>query len=207
MSELSSSETGKAGKPKKPVSPARNAIGLIVLLALLVVGGLQYWAFIGHNSAVKALESRAKDEDKGLLSVEETETLIGKSPDGPGTDVQEGGQNFTKKTYTWRGIKPYTLTVFYLKGSDPRMHHFETEGAKVTEENEGPASGGSSPGTAPPPATANPAPAKGPAPPAAEGESLKTMPPPVPAKTSTEPAAEAPSPKAAPPPVPAKKPE
>jgi len=133
MSNLSSSGTDKTGSSKKPTSPARNIIGLVVLIAVAVVGWFQYSAVLGYNAAVKALEARAKDEEKGLLSNQEAASLFGKSPDGPGSDFQDGIVTYTKKTYTWRGLlKSYTLTAFYTKGAEPGLHHYETEGEKYT---------------------------------------------------------------------------
>jgi len=69
------------------------------------------------------------------MSVQEAETLLGKSPDGPGSDFQEAERTYTKKTYTWPGLfKSYTLTAFYTKEKDSRLHHFETEGEKYAPE-------------------------------------------------------------------------
>jgi hypothetical protein len=116
--------------PKKPVSPARHIVGLVVLLAVCAVGWIEYSAVSGFNAAVNALNTRAQDEEHGLLSVQETESLLGKTPDGPGTDVQEGSRTFTKKTYTWRGlIRSHPLTAFYTKDAEGHLHHFETAGA------------------------------------------------------------------------------
>src|SRR5205823_11505794 len=98
MSDLSSSDTGKPGSPKKRVSPARNLIGLVVLLAVLALGWLEYSAKSGYNAAVKALNARSQDEEKDLLAVQEAANLLGKSPDGPGSDLQDGHRTFTKKT-------------------------------------------------------------------------------------------------------------
>jgi len=135
MSDLSSSGTEKTGSPKKRVSPVRNVIGVVVLIAVLVAGWMQYSAKSGYNATVTALNERIKDEEKGLMSVQETEILLGKAPDGPGEDIKENNQSFTKKTYTWPGLlKSYTLTAFYTKGSQPGLHHFEPEGTKYTPE-------------------------------------------------------------------------
>jgi hypothetical protein len=149
------SDAPKAAAPKKPISPVRHLIGLVVLIAVLAFGWLEYSAKSGYNAAVNALRARADAEDKELMTVQEAESLLGKSPDGPASEVQDGGQTFTKKTYTWRGlIKSYPLTAFYTKQADSRLHHFETEGAHLpapTPESE--------PAPAPPPA---PSPAKAP---------------------------------------------
>jgi hypothetical protein len=131
MSEQSASGTGTPGSSKKRVSIARNAIGVVVLLALLAVGWLEYSSIIGYNAAVKALETRTQDEDKDLMEAREAESLMGKSPDDPGSDVNETDRNFIKKTYTWKGLlQSHTLTAFYTKEAAPHLHHFETEGAK-----------------------------------------------------------------------------
>jgi hypothetical protein len=137
MSVPSSPGSATTGAPKKGVSPARNIIGLVVLLALAVVVWLEYSANFGYNGAVRALEARTQDEDKGLMDAQEAETLLGKSPDGPGTEVSDNGSTFTKKTYTWRALlRPKTLSAFYTKEATPHLHHYETEGAKfVPEEN------------------------------------------------------------------------
>ena len=134
MSGPSSTGTENTGSSKKQVSPVRKAVGLVALLAMLVICGIQYWAFFGYNRAVKALDARTTDEDKGLLQVAEAESLLGRQPDGPGGDVDEGARSFTKKTYTWRGLRSYTLTAFYTKEANPYLHHFETEGAKYVAE-------------------------------------------------------------------------
>jgi hypothetical protein len=137
MSVPSSPGSETTGAPKKRVSPARNILGLVLLLALVAVVWLEYSAKFGYNGAVKALEARTLDEEKGLMDVQEAETLLGKSPDGPGVDFEDSGRIFTKKTYTWRALlRPQTLTAFYTKEATPHLHHYETEGAKfVPDEN------------------------------------------------------------------------
>jgi hypothetical protein len=140
MSDQSSSGKQPTGSSKKPTSPARNIIGLVVLVAVVVIGGLEVWAKTRYNTAVKALDARSQDETQGLLTVNEAESLLGTAPDGPGTDVKEPFRSFTKKTYTWNGLlKSYTVTAFYTQGQDPRLHHFESDGAKYNPEpNAGP---------------------------------------------------------------------
>ena len=134
MSEMSSSAPEKSGPAKKPVSPARNVIGLIVLVAVVVVGGLEVWAKFGYNSAVNALNDRMKDEDKGLMTLPEAETMIGKAPDDAGSDVQEGNFTFLKKNYTWKGlISSYTLSAYYTNKTAPALHHIEA-GKEYTPE-------------------------------------------------------------------------
>jgi hypothetical protein len=132
MSEPSSVGPEKSAPPKKQISPARNIIGLIVLAAVLVVCWFEYSAVLGFNAAVKALEARTLQEDQGLATVAEAETLLGKEADGPAEDFKEGAWNFNKKTYTWKGLlKQHTLTAYFTKEQDSRLHHFETEGKKV----------------------------------------------------------------------------
>jgi len=159
MSVPSSPGSATTRAPKKGVSPARNIIGLVLLLALAAVAWLEYSANFGYNGAVKALEARTQDEEKGLMDVQEAETLLGKSPDGPGIEVQDtdSGRTFTKKTYTWRALlKPRTLSAFYTKEATPHLHHYETEGAKYVPETNPPARVAgqkieSAPGTTEPP--------------------------------------------------------
>jgi hypothetical protein len=135
MSEPNSPGTEKTGPAKKRVSPARYAIGVVVLIGMLVLVWVQYSAIMGYNAAVSKLDLRIKDEDKGLASVQEAENLLGKSSDGPGVDVKENNLPLTKKTYTWQGLlKSYTLTAFFTKGSEPGLHHIETEGEKYSPE-------------------------------------------------------------------------
>jgi hypothetical protein len=135
MSEPGASGSANTVPTKKQVSPARNAIGIVVLLIVLIVGWFQYSAVMGYNAAVKAMDARTQDENKDLMSAQEAETLMAKPPDDAGTDFAEGTRNFTKKTYTWHGaIKSYTLTAFYTKDKEPRLHHFETDGAKYVPE-------------------------------------------------------------------------
>ena len=134
MSDPSSTGTESTGPAKKKVSPARNAVGLVVLLALIVVIGFQYPAFFRFNAAVKALDTRMSDEDQGVLKVQEAEGLLGK-PDGPGSDLENDGLRLTAKTYTWHGpLKSFTVKAFYTRGSEPYLHHFETDGAKFVPE-------------------------------------------------------------------------
>ena len=131
MSEPSSVGPEKSSPPKKPISPARNIVGLVILAAVLVVCWFEYSAVLGFNAAVKALDARTKNEDQDLATVAEAESLLGKPADGPGEEFKEGVWNFTKKTYTWKGVlKQHTLTAYYTKEKDSRLHHFETEGSK-----------------------------------------------------------------------------
>jgi hypothetical protein len=126
MSEPSSSAPGTAGTAKKPVSPARNIIGVIVLIAVVVVGWLEYSAKAGYNAAVTAVNQRLEDEEHGLPAQSEIENKIGKSPDDAGSDVQEGGATYVKKTYTWKGlIGSYSMAAYYTKGREPALHHIE----------------------------------------------------------------------------------
>ncbi len=131
MSDPSPSPTENTGSPNKKVSPARNLIGLIVLVVVLAVAGFQYAALIRYTVAVKALDARAVDDDKGLMTSQEADSLLGKAPDGPGSEFTEEGRNFTKKTYTWQGpLKSFTLTAFYTNGAAAFLHHFEAQGEK-----------------------------------------------------------------------------
>ncbi len=131
MSDPSPSPTENTGSPTKNVSPTRNLIGLIVLVVVLAAAGFQYAALIRYTIAVKALDARAVDDDKGLMTSQEADSVLGKAPDGPGSDFTEEGRNFTKKTYTWQGpLKSFTLTAVYTNGTDAFLHHFETQGEK-----------------------------------------------------------------------------
>jgi hypothetical protein len=142
MSDPSASGPSKPGLSKKPISPARKIIGAVALVALVGVAWLEYSALLGYNSAVRALQARSEDESKDLMTVQEAETLMGKSPDRPGTDFEDVVQTFmkipqtlTKKEYTWRGVfKSHTLTAYYTKSRNATLHHFETEGAQVESE-------------------------------------------------------------------------
>jgi hypothetical protein len=133
--------TTPAGEPKTGVSALRNIIGLIVLLAVLVVGGLQVWAKTSYNSAVNALSERTTDETKDLLKIGEAETLIGHESDDAGREVDETFRKYLKKTYTWHGLlgvlPSYTITAYYTRGVDPRLHHFETDEKKYTPDAAG----------------------------------------------------------------------
>ena len=107
MSDPSVSEPSRPGSSKKPISPARKIIGAVALVALVGVAWLEYSALLGYNSAVRRFQARSEDESKDLMTVQEAETLIGKSPDGPGTDFDYVVQTFmkipeilTKKEYT-----------------------------------------------------------------------------------------------------------
>ena len=131
MSEPSSVGPEKTSSPKKPISPARNIVGLVILAGVLIVCWFEYSAVLGFNAAVKAAEARTSQEDQSLATVAEAEKLLGKAPDAPAEDFKDGAWNFDKKTYTWKGLlKQHTLTAYYTKEKDPRLHHFETEGTK-----------------------------------------------------------------------------
>jgi hypothetical protein len=135
MSDVTSSETERAVPPKKSVSSTRNFIALLVLLAVAALGWIEYSAKSAYNAAVTKLDARTQDENKGLVSVQEAETMLGKEADTPGTDIHDTLRDYTRKTYSWRGLlKPYTITAFYTKGANPYLHHFETEGAKPPAE-------------------------------------------------------------------------
>jgi hypothetical protein len=126
MSELSPSAPGKAGPPKQPVSPARNAIGLVVLAAVVVIGYFEVKAKMGYNAATSAVDKRLQDEEHGLPEQEEAEKLIGKQADDAGSEVQDGGSRFLKKTYTWKGLfTSYTLVAYYRQGLKPALDHIE----------------------------------------------------------------------------------
>jgi hypothetical protein len=131
MSEPSSVGPEKSGPPKKPISPARNIVGLVILGAVLVVCWFEYSAVLGFNAAVKALEARTNSEEQNLATVAEAEGLLNKAADGPAEEYKDGPWNFAKKTYTWKGVlKQHTLTAYYTKEKEPKLHHFETEGSK-----------------------------------------------------------------------------
>ena len=152
MSEPSSVGPEKSGPPKKPISPARNIVGLVILAAVLVVCWFEYSAVLGFNAAVKALETRTNSEEQNLATVEEAEALLKKAADGPAEDFNEGAWNFAKKTYTWKGVlKQHTLTAYYTKEKEPKLHHFETEGSKYDlKANQAPVIVPASDGGAPP---------------------------------------------------------
>jgi hypothetical protein len=131
MPDSSSTGPEKTSLPKKPISPARNMIGLIVLVVVVVIGYFEYSAYFGHKWAVAALNARALDEAKELMTIKEAETLLNKEADGPAEDFRDDVWSFDKKTYTWKGLlKQHTVTAYYTKEQDSRMHHFESEGSK-----------------------------------------------------------------------------
>ena len=131
MSDPSPSPIENTGSPKKKVSLTRNLIGLIVLVVVLAVAGFQYAALIRYTVAMKALDARAVDDGKSLMTNQEADSLLGKAPDGPGSEFTEEGRNFTKKTYTWQGpLKSFSLTAYYTNGADAFLHHFEAQGEK-----------------------------------------------------------------------------
>ncbi len=129
MSDASS--VGPAKTTAQPFWNTRNIIGLVVLAGVTAVGAIEYSAYFGHKWAVSALNTRAADEDKELMTISEAEKLLGKEPDGPAAEFKEGVWNFDQKTYTWSGLlKKHTVTAYYTKGKDARLHHFESDGAK-----------------------------------------------------------------------------
>ncbi len=131
MSVPGPSPAETTGSPKKKVSPTRNLVGLIVLVVVLAVAGFQYAALLRYTVAVKALDARVLDDDKGLMTNQEADSLLGKAPDGPGSDFTEEGRSFTKRTYTWQGpLKSFTLTTYYTNGAAAFLHHFEAQGEK-----------------------------------------------------------------------------
>jgi hypothetical protein len=131
MSNPKASRTGKKSSSRKGRFPTRNVISLVVLLVVVAVGWIQYSALGGYNSAVKSLDELTKADDQGLLTIEEAEKRIGRSPDGPGISSKEGDRTIIKMTYTWRGLlKSYKLTAVYMKESDIRLLRYETVEAK-----------------------------------------------------------------------------
>jgi hypothetical protein len=131
MSDHDFSTTDTKSSPKKPISPARNIIGVVALIAVLAVGALQYAQKLGYNAAVTALNKQTQNEESAMMTVQETEQLLGKAPDGPGIDFRDGPYDRIKKTYTWSGLlKSYTVTAYYTKDRESRLVRYETEGAK-----------------------------------------------------------------------------
>jgi len=212
MSDVTSSKTEKAGPPKKGVSAARSVIGIVILIAVAAFAWLEYSAKSGYNAAVNALNARTQDENQGLLTLQEAQSLLGKAPDGPGSDVHDINRDFTKMTYSWRGLlKPYTLTAYYTKGASSYLHHFETEGATVAPE---PAAAGPEPVTVAAPVPApTPKGGKSASEPTGEGSKPTTTTAAVPAQTPTgaksasEPAGEGSKPTTTTAPVPAQTPK
>ena len=132
MSEPGSVEPEKTVPAKKPISPARNIMGLVVLAAAVVVGVLEYSAYFGHRWAAAALKARVEDQEKDLMTLEEAETLLGKSADAPAVDDKDNPYGFSKKTYTWRGLlKQYSLTAYYTKEKQPHLTQYETGGDRI----------------------------------------------------------------------------
>jgi len=195
MSDPGSVGPEKTTSPKKPISPVRNIIGLIVLIAVIAVGWFQYSALLAFNAMESKLAARSEDEKADLMTVQEAEGLIGKTPDGPGTDFNDGSFNYTKKTYTWPGLlKSYTLTAYYTKEKESHLHHYETEGAKLAKP---PAVAPPPPSKQGPPPKAAPRGAPQPAPKPADG-----APKPTEGSKSAEGSKPADGPKAAPTPAP-----
>ncbi len=156
MSEPSTSEPVKAGPAKEPVSPVRNIIGLVVLVAVVAFGWFEYSAKARYNSVVNALNDRMAKEDLGLMTQAEAEQAIGKAPDDAGGDAQVGGFDYTRKTYTWKGlIKTYTLAAYYTKDREPSLHHIEAGETFDPEANNRPALAEAAPG---PPSSSGPPP-------------------------------------------------
>lgn len=112
--------------PRKPVSPARNVISLVLLIGLLVAGGIQLLAVIGYNKAVARLQAiQSDDKTVSRPHRPEVETQIGKKTEGPG--VVKGPERVV--TYTWQGLRGYTLKVHYDPVAGDRFLRFETEDA------------------------------------------------------------------------------
>jgi hypothetical protein len=132
MSDPGSVGPEKTAAAKKPISPARRMVSLIVLAGVIVFGCIEVIPKWGYNSAVAKLETRTGDEDKGLMTMQEAEALMGKDADGPAADFRQENWSFSTKTYTWKGLLwHYTLTAYYTKEKEPHLHHYETEGQKV----------------------------------------------------------------------------
>jgi hypothetical protein len=127
-------------------------MGVVLLVVLAGWATLEFTARNAYNAAVTAINDRIADEEKDTLTVDETEKILGKAPDDAGTSVREGPWDFTKKTYTWRGLaKSYTLTAYYTKQAPPSLHHVETEGAHLTKDQPAGATVAGTPGGGPPP--------------------------------------------------------
>jgi hypothetical protein len=134
MSEPNASPIPETPPSKKATSPARNLIGLILLVVITGVAWSQFAAVRGYNAAVKALEVRTQDEEKSLLTADEVEKLIGRTPDGPESVEKDTVRTLVTRKYTWRApIRSYKLTAHYSKEADLRLINFETEGAQKDE--------------------------------------------------------------------------
>jgi hypothetical protein len=104
------------------VSPARNAIGLVLLVALSPVAYLEWDANRRSSAAISKLNQAMANEEGGLLTMEQVEGLLGRSPDGPG--VAEGRE--LKVRYTWRGVfRRYPLVAVYTGRERPGLLRIE----------------------------------------------------------------------------------
>lgn len=111
---------------RKPVSAARKVISLIFLIGLLVAGGIQLFAVIGYRRAVARLEAIQSDEQTvSRPHRPEIESQIGNKTEGPG--VVEGPERIV--TYTWKGLREYSLDIYYDPYASDRFLRFETEDA------------------------------------------------------------------------------
>jgi hypothetical protein len=103
----------------------------LVLVGIVVFGVVEFRFKSQYNAAVNALSDRAGEEDKDLMTEGEANTILGRQPDGPGVDVGEFGATLTRKTYSWPSLLGRrTLTAYYTKQKEPRLHHYETAAAK-----------------------------------------------------------------------------
>lgn len=119
-----------AGRAK--VSPARNILGVILLILFSTTAVMEFLANRRFSTAVDAIQKRMpKEPSSGSAIVEdlptqvETETILGRSPDGP--LVSEDGNQ--KATYTWQGLlRKHVLTAYYTNALKPHLIRVATDG-------------------------------------------------------------------------------
>ena len=112
--------------PRKSVSTTRKAISSILLVGLLAACAIQLLAVFGYNRAVAQLESIQSDKDMVSRPTQtEIETRIGKKADGPSTG--DGPEKVA--TYTWQGLRRYSVLVYYNPVTGDRFLRYETQDA------------------------------------------------------------------------------
>ena len=132
MSELNSVGPEKRSLRKNRFRPHEMSSALSSSWECWSTAGSRFQRNAPSTTQSTALEARSQDEDKGLMTVQEAENILGKQPNGPAVDFQDGLWHYTTKTYTWPGVLThYTLTAYYTTEKDSRLHHYETEGKKV----------------------------------------------------------------------------
>jgi hypothetical protein len=119
--------TEKKNKKKKKgkVSPARTVIALGLLAVFGALAVVECTASVRYHWAVNAVDVMLNKNDADLLSESQVETVIGRSPDGPGEPGER--DDLTVFHYSWSSLlRSYRLNLLFKKGKTPYLLSYST---------------------------------------------------------------------------------